>query len=274
MVLCQVAPAASLVYTSNVAATQPDISRRVNILGVRIHNCDEAGAVQAIEGFLREQPARLHQVCTVNPEFVMEARRNPAFRDLLNRVDLATPDGVGIVAAARLLGTPVKGRATGVALVDRLARLSAEEGYSLFLLGAAPGVAEEAADALRRRYPRVRIAGTYAGSPQEEDLPDILGRLASAQPDVLMVAYGAPRQDMWIREHRDVLPPSIKVAMGVGGVFDYLSGRAPLAPRIVRRAGLEWLYRLATQPWRWRRILRVFAFAALALRAAIVKRET
>lgn len=271
---CQVAPAASLLYTSNVAATQPDISRRVNILGVRIHNCDEAGAVQIIEGFLREQPARLHQVCTVNPEFVMEARRNQAFRDLLNTADLATPDGVGIVAAARLLGTPVKGRATGVALVDRLARLSGEEGYSLFLLGAAPGVAEEAANALRRRYPRVHIAGTYAGSPQEKDLPDILGRLASAQPDVLMVAYGAPRQDLWIREHRDVLPPSIKVAMGVGGVFDYLSGRAPLAPRIIRRSGLEWLYRLATQPWRWRRILKVFAFAALALRVAIVKRET
>lgn len=274
MVPCQVAPAASLVYTSNVAATQTDISRRVNILGVRIHNCDEAGAVQIIEGFLRERPARLHQVCTVNPEFVMEARRNPAFKDLLNTVDLATPDGVGIVAAARLSGTPVEGRATGVALVDHLARLSAEEGYSLFLLGAAPGVAEEAANALRRRYPRVRIAGTYAGSPQEKDLPAILTRLASAQPDVLLVAYGAPRQDLWIREHRDALSPSIKVAMGVGGVFDYLSGRAPLAPRIIRRIGLEWLYRLTTQPWRWRRILRVFAFAALALRATIVKRKT
>jgi N-acetylglucosaminyldiphosphoundecaprenol N-acetyl-beta-D-mannosaminyltransferase len=257
-----------------VAATQPDISRRVDILGVRIHNCDEAGAVQVIEGFLRERPARLHQVCTVNPEFVMEARRDPAFKHLLNTVDLATPDGVGIVAAARLLGTPVKGRATGVALVDQLARLSAEQGYSLFLLGAAPGVAEEAANTLRRRYPRVRIAGTYAGSPQEKDLPGIVTRLSSTQPDVLMVAYGAPRQDLWIRENRDALPASIKVAMGVGGVFDYLSGSAPLAPRIIRRIGLEWLYRLATQPWRWRRILRVFAFAALALKAAIVKRKT
>ena len=92
--------------------------RTRNILGVRIHDCDEEGAVRAIRDFLVARPPRLHQVCTVNPEFVMEARSNPAFRGLLNSVDLATPDGVGIVLAGRLLGTPFKGRATGVALVD------------------------------------------------------------------------------------------------------------------------------------------------------------
>jgi N-acetylglucosaminyldiphosphoundecaprenol N-acetyl-beta-D-mannosaminyltransferase len=246
--------------------------RSIKILGVRIHNCDEDGAVRAIESFLRSRPERLHQVCTVNPEFVMEARRNPRFRRLLNSVDLATPDGVGIVAAARLLGTPIRGRATGVALVDRLAGISAQEGYSLFLLGAGPGVAEEAAEALRGRYPQVRIAGTYAGSPAASDLPAVLERLRSADPDVLLVAYGAPRQDLWIEEHKRVLPSSIKVAMGVGGVFNYLSGRAPLAPAVVRRIGLEWLYRLVTQPWRWKRILRVFAFGALAVREAVIRR--
>lgn len=248
------------------------VLRRVEILGVRIHDCDEDGAVEAMRSFLEREPPRLHQVCTVNPEFVMEARRNPAFRALLNSADLATPDGVGIVAAARLLGTPVKGRATGVGLVERLARLSAGEGHSLFLLGAAPGVAEKAAEALQRRYPHVKIAGTYAGSPHREDLDDILARLYSAQPAVLLVAYGAPRQDLWIREHRASLPPSVRVALGVGGVFDYLSGRAPLAPASIRRLGLEWLYRLAKQPWRWRRILRVFAFGALALKAGALAR--
>lgn len=242
---------------------------RVNVLGVGVHSCDEDGAVEAIRGFLREEPARLHQVCTVNPEFVMEARRNPAFRKLLNSVDLATPDGVGIVAAARLLGTPVKGRATGVALVSRLAQLSAEGNGSLFLLGAGPGVAEEAAEVLRQRYPGVRIAGTHAGSPHDEDWDDISECLHRAQPTVLLVAYGAPRQDLWIREHSAALPQSVRVAMGVGGVFDYLSGRVPLAPAPIRRLGLEWLYRLAKQPWRWRRILRVFAFGALALKASL-----
>ena len=119
------------------------------------------------------------------------------------------------------------------------------------------------------RYPGVKIAGTYAGSPREEDWPDILERLQAARPDILLVAYGAPRQDLWIDAHKGELPDSIKLAMGVGGVFDYLSGRAPLAPPFARRVGLEWLYRLVTQPWRWRRILRVFAFGALVLRQAM-----
>ena len=245
--------------------------QRVRVLGVGVHNCDEAGAVKAIEAFLHEKPTRLHQVCTVNPEFVMESRRNPAFRRLLNSVDLATPDGVGIIAAGKLLRRPFKGRATGVALVERLAELSAREGYSLFLLGAAPGVADEAAGVLGKRYPGVKIVGTYAGSPRDEDWPEIKAKLDEARPDILLVAYGAPKQDVWIDAHKDEMTKSVRLAMGVGGVFDYLSGRARLAPPVVRRVGLEWLYRLVTQPWRWKRILRVFAFGALIVRQAVVE---
>lgn len=259
------APARSCVIYFGVTVC----GERIDILGVRVHRCGEAAAAVRIGEFLREVPARLHQVCTVNPEFVMEARRNTAFRLLLNSVDLATPDGVGIVAAARLLGTPVEGRATGVALVGHIARMSAREGYSLFLLGAAPGVADQAAQALIRRHGAVCIAGTYPGSPRDEDWPEIRSRLEQAQPDVLLVAYGAPAQDLWISRMRAEMPPSIKVAMGVGGVYDYLSGRVPFAPPWIRRVGLEWLYRLATQPWRMRRILRVFIFAALVWAEAV-----
>jgi N-acetylglucosaminyldiphosphoundecaprenol N-acetyl-beta-D-mannosaminyltransferase len=239
--------------------------RTVDILGIKVHNCDEDGAIAAIRGFLEAEPHRVRQVVTVNPEFVMEARRNAAFRDVLNKAGLATPDGVGIVAAARLLGTPVEGRATGVGLVNRLAALSGRGGYRLFLLGAAPGVAEQAASELVRRYPGTCVAGTYAGSPQDRDFPEISRRLEAARPDALLVAYGAPAQDLWIARHREDFPRTVKVAMGVGGVFDYLSGRVPLAPTAMRRLGLEWLYRLYRQPWRWRRILRVFAFGGLVL---------
>ena len=246
--------------------------RRVDILGVGVHDCDQEEAVRAIEGFLREEPPRLRQVATVNPEFVMEARRNPAFREVLNQADLATPDGVGIVLAARLLGAPLRGRVTGVALVDRLAELSARQGYKLYFLGAGPGVADEAAAEMARRHPGVQIAGTFAGSPRDSDWPGILERIQAAQPDVLLVAYGAPRQDLWIRRHREALPSSIRLAMGVGGVFDYISGRVPLAPAAWRRLGLEWLYRLMKQPWRWRRIIRVFQFGVIVLREA--KRKT
>jgi N-acetylglucosaminyldiphosphoundecaprenol N-acetyl-beta-D-mannosaminyltransferase len=260
---------------------------------VWVHDCDEDAAVQAIEGFLAAETALptpdaghaapVKQVCTVNPEFVMESRRNRAFRDLLNAADLCTPDGVGIMLAARLMGTPLRGRATGVALVGRIAALSARSsrfpegnpmhaGHRLFLLGARPGVAEEAAEELTRRYPGVNIVGTYPGSPDDADFPEIKRRLASAQPDVLLVAYGAPKQDLWVRSHLGDFPASVKVAMGIGGVLDYLAGRVPLAPPLMRRLGLEWLYRLIKQPWRWRRIMRVFGFGFLAVRVAIGRR--
>lgn len=236
---------------------------RRNILGVLIDDCDEEQAAAKMADFLAETPSDLHHVCTVNPEFVMEARSNPAFRRVLSGADLCTPDGVGIILAGKLLRRPFKGRATGVALVNRLAELSAKKGYSLYLLGAAPGVAEEAAAVLQEKYPGVTVAGTFAGSPNDADWPEISGRLEATKPDVLLVAYGAPKQDLWIATHRGEMPESIKLAMGVGGVFDYLSGRVLLAPPLIRRIGLEWLFRLAMQPWRWRRILRVFRFALL-----------
>jgi N-acetylglucosaminyldiphosphoundecaprenol N-acetyl-beta-D-mannosaminyltransferase len=244
---------------------------RVYILGIGVHNCNEGEAAQAIAAWLGEGGG-LRQVCTVNPEFVMEARRNRPFRNLLNRADLATPDGVGIVLAARLLGTRLRGRVTGVALVGRLAALSATHGYSIFLLGAAEGVAKEAARELEGRYRGVQIVGTYAGSPEPDGFAEIKERLVRASPDVLFVAYGAPRQDLWIDAHKDELPPSLKLAMGVGGVYDYLAGRVPLAPLWVRRIGFEWLYRLVKQPWRWRRILRVFRFGLLAIAEAVRRR--
>lgn len=243
--------------------------RRRNILGVQIDDCDEQGAFDTMLAFLNEQPGRLHHVCTVNPEFVMEARSNPGFNRVLAQADLRTPDGIGIILAGKLLRKPFRGRATGVALVNKLAEASAGDGYALYLLGAAPGVAEEAASVLRARYPGVNVAGTFAGSPGEAGWPEISERLQAAKPDALLVAYGAPRQDMWIAAHREEFPGSIKLAMGVGGVFDYLSGKVQLAPLWIRRIGMEWLFRLVMQPWRWRRILRVLLFGLLVVWAAI-----
>jgi N-acetylglucosaminyldiphosphoundecaprenol N-acetyl-beta-D-mannosaminyltransferase len=149
--------------------------------------------------------------------------------------------------------------------------LSAKHGYRLFLLGAGPGVADDAAKELALRYPGVRVVGTYSGSPDDAHFEEIRTRLEQAQPQILLVAYGAPRQDMWIAQHGGGLPSSVRVAMGVGGVFDYLSGRVPLAPGIMRRAGLEWLYRVYKQPWRWKRILKVFQFGIIVVLTASVR---
>jgi N-acetylglucosaminyldiphosphoundecaprenol N-acetyl-beta-D-mannosaminyltransferase len=171
---------------------------------------------------------------------------------------------VGIIWAARILGRPIPERTTGVMLVPLLAELAAREGYRLFLLGAAPGVAEAAGRVLTERYPGLTIVGTYAGSPAPEEAAAITTRITASEAEILFVAFGAPQQDLWIARNAGRLPV-VRLAMGVGGVYDYLSGRVPLAPPLWRRLGLEWLYRLIHQPWRWRRMLALPRFVLAVL---------
>jgi N-acetylglucosaminyldiphosphoundecaprenol N-acetyl-beta-D-mannosaminyltransferase len=227
------------------------VQRRICILGVAVDDLVEDEAIERIAGFIAD--GHPHQVVTVNPEFVMEARHNRAFWRVLAAADMATPDGFGLLVAARLRGAAFRGRVTGVALTDRIAARAAEHGWPLFLLGAAPGVAERAAAVLQQQHPGLRIAGCYAGSPRLSDEPAIRARISAAQPTVLLVAYGHPAQELWIARNQPLL--RVPVAIGVGGVFDYLAGETPRAPAWMRRIGLEWLYRLIRQPRRWRRII-------------------
>lgn len=222
----------------------------ITLLDVRIDDVTMDQALAQIVGFITAGGP--HHVVTVNPEFVMAAQRDAAFRAVLNRAQLAVPDGVGLNVAARWTGQTLRGRVPGVELCERLAALSAEHGYRIYLLGAAPGVAEATAAVLERRFPGVAIASCFAGSPRPEDEAEVRERIRAARPDVLLVAYGAPQQDLWIARQQPVL--NIPVALGVGGTFDFLSGRVVRAPRWMRRLGLEWLFRLIRQPWRWRRI--------------------
>ena len=179
------------------------------------------------------------QVCTVNPEFIMAARRHPAFAQALAAADLCTPDGIGVLWAARLAGVRLDERVTGSDAIYRLCERAAAQGWRIFFLGAAPGVAERAAAELTRLYPGLPVAGTYAGSPADTDWPQIRQHLAAAPADLLFVAYGHPRQDIWIHQHREELP--VAVALGVGGAFDFVAGITPRAPLLLRRLGLEWL---------------------------------
>ena len=200
---------------------------------------------------------------TINPEFTIAARNDRRFYQVLRKADLAVADGIGIVWAARLLGDRLPERVGGIDLVERLAERAARDGYGIFFLGAAPGVAEEAAAALRGRYPRLRVAGTFAGSPSCGEKPAIRAMISAAHPEILLVAFGAPAQDLWIAENQAAV--GVPVAIGVGGAFDFLAGRIRRAPRWIQRIGLEWLYRLARQPSRWRRMTALPRFAGMVL---------
>jgi len=232
--------------------------RSVSILGVRVDDVTNDETLGFIGTLVRS--GRKHQVATINPEFIMEAQRNPEFMKTLNRTSLSFPDGIGVLIASRMFGRPMRERVAGVDIVERLADMSAERGYSLFLLGAAPGIAEKTAEILSARAPGVRIAGTYSGSPSPAEEAEICSTINAVRPDILFVAYGAPKQDLWIARNLSRL--DVSVAMGVGGSFDFISGISKRAPAWIRRIGLEWLYRLLNEPTRWRRMLALPQFAA------------
>jgi len=229
---------------------QPEVR---HILGVRVDDVNLAEAINLVEGWATSPETQARMVVTANPEYVMAARSDPDFRELLNQAALVTPDGVGLMYAGRFLKQPFRERVTGVAMTHALARRSAETGLNLFLLGAAPGVAEAAANTLRELYPGVNIVGCWAGKSGPEGDAESLAKINLARPEIILVAYGMVKQDWW--SVRNLSKSGAQVSIGVGGVFDYLAGKAKLAPRWMRQAGLEWLYRLWQEPWRWRRIL-------------------
>ena len=229
---------------------------RPTVLGIPI----DVQGLAAVDG-LREFAVGLVHVATVNPEYVMLARRDRVFAGALRSADVFLADGVGVIAALRLRGVGAV-RATGVELVERLVA----SGEKVFLLGAGPGVAADAAVRLRGRHPTARVAGVWAeGTPDPRHDEESLRKIAACEASVVLVAYGAPGQVTWIERNRPGLEAAgVRVAAGIGGALDYHSGRARLAAPLVRRLGLEWLDRLVREPRRWRRQLVLPVFALLA----------
>jgi N-acetylglucosaminyldiphosphoundecaprenol N-acetyl-beta-D-mannosaminyltransferase len=242
--------------STDVQSAICNLHSTVRILGIRVDPLTYTDLLDRIAAFIAAGTP--HQIVTLNPEFVMEARRNAEFRAVLEQADLCIADGVGLLWAARRQGKILPERVTGSDVLPLIAERAAREGWRLYLLGAAPSVAERTAEILKARYPGVRIVGTYAGSATDAEALEIITRIRVAQPDVLFVAYGAPKQDLWIAHYRDAL--GVPVMMGVGGAFDHIAGVRRRAPRWVQRFNLEWLYRLITQPWRWRRQLDLLRF--------------
>lgn len=242
--------------------------RRVRILGVRVDDVTRDEALALAEAFV--ESGIPHQIMTPNPEFVMLAQRDPEFRALLELVELAPADGIGLKLAAMLLGDRVRQIVPGSELVPLMAERGAPNKQRWFLLGAAEGVAAAAGAELQRRYPGLVIAGAWSGAPMPEHDDAICRRIEAAMPlDVLLVAYGAPAQDKWIARNQPRL--RVPVAMAVGGTFNFLAGHSRRPPHIVRRLHLIWLFRLITEPWRWRRQLALVRFVGLVLREALLR---
>lgn len=242
----------------------------ISILGVEIDDVTEGDALDILVRFIeRGEP---HRVVTPNPEIVMLSQGDPGYRALLNSSDLRVPDGIGLLLASAAQGDRLREHVRATDLVLRLASISALRGWRWFLLGAEPGVAEEAGRRLTERFPGLQVAGALPGSPDPASDLELRDAIRAAAPvDVLLVAYGAPKQERWIARNQAAV--GVPVQIGVGGILDFFSGRVPRAPEWVRLMELEWAFRLLNQPCRWRRQLALPAFAALALAEGVRQRR-
>ncbi len=236
-----------------------------NIHGLDIANLTMDETVGAILGMLGEP--RLHAIFTPNAEIVMQSVRDPALARLLNEADLLLPDGAGVVLGAKILGTPLKEKVSGIDTARRLMSEKRRPPLRFFLFGGKPGVAELAAIHLLSEHPGIEIAGFRNGYFTEAEEEGIVEEINRAGTDILFVCLGVPKQERWIEKHRDHL--HCRVAMGLGGSLDVFAGTGRLAPEWMRRAGLEWLFRLMREPSRWKRMMDLPRFMLLTLRTRL-----
>jgi len=240
------------------------------ILGVGITIDSEERILEYIEEILTETNKKI-SIVTPNPEILVRASHDPDFQKILNDADIALPDGVGIVLGSYILGKQPQKRIAGVDFMEKLCSLTARLNEDLEnpkksasktskelvmtgFLGGQPHVAEKTAECLQQKYPGVRVGFVKNEWIEAKNFPSL---------GVLFVAFGAPRQEKWIYDNLPKIP--VRVAMAVGGSFDFISGRVIRAPKVIRVIGFEWLFRLLVQPWRWKRQLALIEFLRLVL---------
>lgn len=249
--------------------------KSIKILSIPLHGITRLEALEKVSEFIASR--KPHQVTTVNSEFIMTAQQDAEFMKVLQKADLSIADSSGVMWAARFLGTYLPERIPGADLVVDIARESASKGWKLYLIGAQKGIAEKAAAALERRCPGVKIVGAEEGLPLrsdakalfgENDVTTLIGRIRKAAPDVLLVAFGAPKQDLFISRYKEQL--QVPVMIGVGGTFDFLANRIKRAPKWLRSIGFEWVWRLLREPKRFNRIwTAIFRFPVRVIQSKI-----
>lgn len=212
-----------------------------------------------------EKSTKKYYIVTPNPEILVFAKKNKNFKTILNNAEIALIDGTGIIWASKLLGRKVKQRITGTDFMQRLCQEASKKPINVGFLGGGPEVAERTAECLQKKYPGLKIA--FAA--QEPDKLLKLLKEPKLLIDLLFVAFGFPKQEEWIAQNLDKIP--VRIAIGVGGAFDYIGGNAPRAPVLIRKLGFEWLYRLIKQPWRWRRQLALIEFMYMVIKERLGK---
>ena len=232
----------------------------LRILGCKLDALDADAATAAIVEFAKRGTGA--QIVTLGTEMVVYARRDRAYRDVINACALSLCDTAGLLAVARSRGVPLRERVTGVELIEHLCARAGADGIGVYLLGGSPGVAEKAAAELALRYPGLAVRGTRDGYFSDRDSPDVAAAIAASGAQLLFAGLGFPKQEFWLARY--LKQTGCGAGIGVGGSFDVISGKVERAPAAWQRAHLEWLYRLIREPHRWRRQLALPQFVLLA----------
>jgi len=232
---------------------------KIFLLGVGLTNTDGQEVLEYIARGLEKNEEKYY-IVTPNPELLVIAKSNPKYKAVLNNAKIALVDGIGIVMGIRLVGKGSIQRIHGVDFVESLCRYVSKQPITVGFLGGGSGVAEETAECLINKYPGLRV-----GLVSKEWNKG----LNSKKVDILFVAFGSPKQEIWISENLKSLPA--KIAIGVGGSFDFISGRVPRAPKVIRSLGLEWLFRLIIEPWRLKRQLSLIKFIYLVFKEKLTR---
>lgn len=224
---------------------------KVSVLGVNFDNVNMQEAVDRCMEFINGEKGNL--VVTPNPEIVMKAKEDEDFKKVINEAELVIPDGIGIIKAGNILGTPLKERVAGYDLICNLLEKGKDGSISFYFWGSKPGFAEEAKQKVEEKYPNIKVLGAHTGYFSDEEEKAIVDEIRKLKPDVLLVGVGFPKQEKIINKYKN--EGFFKIGIGCGGSIDVLAGEVKRAPKIFIKMHLEWFYRLLKQPSRWKRML-------------------
>ena len=228
--------------------------KKTFLLGVGFSNASEQEVLEFIYTGLQNS-SKKYYIVTPNPELLVIAQKDSNYKTTLNNAKLALADGIGILWAARLMGKPLKQRITGADLTESLCNHVSKQPITVSFLGGGPNIAELTAECLQKKYPGLKVS--WFSQEYDKSLKD-------KETDILFVAFGSPKQEIWIADNLNDL--NAKVVMGVGGAFDFITGKVPRAPKFLRNLGLEWLFRLIMQPWRIKRQVSLIRFVVLVIK--------
>ena len=247
-----------MVYTFKYKRAKMNGECRKPVLwGVTVDNISLNYALTKVQHWIKTERTP-HIIVTPDALAALRSRTDEDYRRIVRGAGLVLPDGAGLIGALKLIGTPIQERIPGVEFTEHLCRRAAYEGWRVWMLGGAPGVAEAAADRLEEKFPGLTVVGTCDGFFKTEETDDICAAIRGAETDILFVGLGVPKQEYWLEEYLG--RTGAVIGMGIGGSMDVISGRLTRAPKMWQKVGMEWLYRVIQEPWRWRRLTKLPLF--------------